>query len=341
MDTLSNSNKEALNWLLDPAEPGVRYLALRDLAQCAPDDPELIQARKVAHKHGQIAAILDAMQTKGYWVESGSGYNPKYRSTVWAIILLAQLGASASEDERIARACSYLMDHGLMPGGQFTSSGQPSGAIDCLQGNLCWALTALDFHDPRLGQAFEWMARMEVGEGVATATDRNAPLRYYAAKCGPVFRCGANLQHSCAWGASKVMLAFSLLPPADRTPIIERAINLGIDFLFSVHLTEANWPSGDNDHPSRNWWKFGFPVFYVTDLLQIAEGLVGLGCGNDPRIGGLLTLIQAKQNPSGQWNLEYDYTGKTWVDFGEKGQSSKWVTLRALRVLKKAGSTST
>lgn len=33
------------------------------------------------------------------------------------------------------------------------------------------------------------------------------------------------------------------------------------------------------------------------------------------------------------WLLEYDYTGKTWVDFGPKKQPNKWVTLRALRVL--------
>jgi hypothetical protein len=32
--------------------------------------------------------------------------------------------------------------------------------------------------------------------------------------------------------------------------------------------------------------------------------------------------------------MEYDYTGKTWVDFGPKKQPNKWVTLRALRVLK-------
>lgn len=33
------------------------------------------------------------------------------------------------------------------------------------------------------------------------------------------------------------------------------------------------------------------------------------------------------------WLLEYDFTGKTWVDFGIKKQPNKWVTLRAWRVL--------
>ncbi len=32
--------------------------------------------------------------------------------------------------------------------------------------------------------------------------------------------------------------------------------------------------------------------------------------------------------------MEYSYSGKIWVDFGQKKQPNKWVTLRAARVLK-------
>jgi hypothetical protein len=67
------------------------------------------------------------------------------------------------------------------------------------------------------------------------------------------------------------MLAFSRLPSERRTPLIETAIQQGIDFLFSVDPAKADYPSGMTGKPSSNWWKFGFPVFYVTDLLQILE----------------------------------------------------------------------
>lgn len=63
---------------------------------------------------------------------------------------------------------------------------------------------------------------------------------------------------------------------------------------------------------------------------------MSLGYGRDPRLAGLLTFIREKQNAAGQWCLEYDYAGKTWGDFGAKGQPNPWVTLRALRVLKAA-----
>jgi hypothetical protein len=71
-------------------------------------------------------------------------------------------------------------------------------------------------------------------------------------------------------------------------------------------------------------------------LLQNVEALVSLGFGEDPRLQNALDLICEKQDSQGRWALEYDYTGKTWLDFGVKKKANKWVTLRALRVLKQA-----
>ncbi len=328
---------DSLAWLLEPGDPGVRHLALRDLLDRPTDDPELASARQEAHERGPIATVLDGMAPEDYWVQPGPGYNPKYRSTVWSITLLAQLGATIEQDARIALACTYVLDHALTPGGHFSASGAPSGTIDCLQGNLCWALTALGCDDARLALAFEWMARSVTGDGVAPASDRDARVRYYAYKCGPLFACGPNNKLPCAWGAAKVMLAFGVWPAARRTPVIRAAIDQGVAFLLGVDPAEANYPSGINDKPSGNWWKFGFPVFYVTDVLQIVEALAALGYGGDPRLANALQLIRDKQDAQGRWLLEYDYTGKTWVDFGPKKQPNKWVTLRALRVLKAVG----
>ena len=327
-------NDDPLPWLLEADPPGIRYLVLRDLLDCPADDPALLAARDDAYARGAIPTILDAMEPDGYWAMPGPGYNPKYRSTVWALITLGQLGASAACDSRISRACAYVLDHALTVHGQFTASGAPSGMADCLQGNLCAALLSLGYDDPRLETALEWTARSVTGEGVAPKEARDAPLRYYAGKCGPLFACGSNNGASCAWGAVKGMLAFSLWPPERRTPLVERAIEAGAEFLLGVDPATAAYPTGYADKPSSNWWKFGFPVFYVTDILQIAEALAGLGYGGDPRLAHALGLIRDKQDARGRWPLEYDYMGKMWVDFGVKKQPNPWVTLRALRVLK-------
>jgi len=320
-----------IQWLIEAEDPGVRYLALRDLVKA--HSQEVDTARQQAYLRGQIALILDKMNKEGYWVQPGSGYYPKYTGTVWSIILLAQLGASINIDKRVATSCSYLLDHTLTRSGQFSVSNSASGTADCLQGNLCAALLDLGCEDPRLNKAFEWMARSVTGEGVAPLTNKTAAVRYYAGKCAPNFACGSNNKLPCAWGAVKVMKAFNKLPMSKRTKLINDAITTGVKFLFSADPAKADYPCGYSAKPSGNWWKFGFPVFYVADILEIAEALVGLGYGRDLRLANTLKIIREKQDKQGRWLLEYDYTGKTWTDFGEKKQPNKWVTLRALKVL--------
>lgn len=323
-------------WLLENDSPGVRYLALRDLAGLAGEDAELKSARRRAHKEGPIAEVLSHIEKAGYFVKAGPGYSPKYRSTVWSIVLLAQLGASADEDKRIAQACKYLMDHALTEGGQFTavSSASPSGTADCLQGNLCWSLMELGYDHPHLRSAYEWMARTVTGDGIAPMKEKDAPVRYYAGKCGPLFACGSNNKLPCAWGGCKVMMAFGKWNVNRRTPLIRKAIRQGAEFFLKVNPATADYPNGYAEKPSGNWWKFGFPVFYVSDILQIAEALTGLGYGNDKRLANTINLIREKQDKNGRWQLDYDYKDKTWVDFGARKKPNKWVTLRALRVLK-------
>lgn len=329
-------NADVLPWLLEPENPGVRYLALRDVVQLPAEDADLVAARAAAHQHGPIAHILDKMQPEGYWSAPGPGYSPKYRSTVWAVTLLAQLGANLKADERIFQACNYVMEYALTSEGHFSHDGTPSGTFDCLQGNLSWALIELGCRDARLYTAFEWMARSQTGEGIAPASDRHAETRYYSAKCGPNFACGANNKKPCAWGAIKVMLAFGALPSEQRTPIMQRAMQRGVDFLLGTDPAGADYPVWDDGNPSSNWWKFGFPVFYITDLLQNVEALVKLGYGADPRLANALALIRDKQDADGRWALDYDYAGKTWGNYGKKHEPNKWVTLRAVRVLQAA-----
>ncbi len=336
MNWQTQGRGDALNWLLEEEDPGVRYLALRDLVGLPPGDPELAQARRAAHTRGPIAQVLEKMLPEGYWFKPGPGYSPKYRATVWAIILLGQLGARVEEDERIRRGCSYLMANTLAPGGKFSYNGAPGGTIDCLQGNLCLALLELGYADSRLEAAFDWMARSVTGEGITPCVDAHAVDRYYAYKCGPNFACGANGKLPCAWGAVKVVLALAKLPAEQRTPQIERALRQGVEFLLGCDPATAAHPTRLGDKPSGSWWKFGFPVYYVADILQNAEALAAAGYGRDARLANALGVIRQKQDEKGRWALEYDYTG--WlVKFGQKHQPNKWVTLRALRVLKAAG----
>jgi hypothetical protein len=327
-----------LDWLLEKRDPGVRYFALRDLLGVPPDDPELAAARRATVRTPPVKAILEAMEPDGWWVKPGPGYSPKYTGTVWQVIFLGQLGADGAH-RRVRKGADYVLEHSRTSLGGFSATATQGGMIHCLQGNLGAALLELGFgDDPRLRQALDWLARSITGEGIAPNSETTAEVRYLkSANSAPGFVCSANNHLPCAWGAVPALEALRRIPSRQRSPAVRRAIDTGVAFLFSREPAVADYPMGWSSKPNGSWFKFGYPMGYVADALRIAEVLVGLGHGRDPRLRRLKDLILSKRGPDGTWPLEYSYTGKTWFDLGAKRLPNKWITLRALRALQGMG----
>jgi hypothetical protein len=331
---------DPLPWLLERGTPAVRHAALRELLDRPERDPEVVDARAAAMAADPIASILAAQHSEGYWEKPGPGYATKYRGTVWQLIFLDQLRADPA-DLRIQRACEYVLDHSVASTGGFGASGAagaaappPSAVIHCLNGNLLRAL--IDFgrlDDERVQGAIEWEARAITGDSVE---------RWYATgTCGPGFACAANEKQPCGWGAVKAMLGLARIPPHRRSPLVERAIDAGTTFLLSRDPAAADYPMGwGNTKPNGSWFRLGFPSGYVTDVLQNLEVLVELGYGTDSRLAPAIEWLRSKQDDRGRWRNEYAYNGKTWVDIEKQGLPSKWVTLRACRVLRRVDRTS-
>jgi hypothetical protein len=339
MNWTSQIKGDPVSWLLekDESNPAVRYFTLVDILSTPRDDPKVVQSRNAIMSHGPVPVILENQEPEGFWVEPGPGYYPKYRGTVWQILFLAQLGADGS-DQGIQRGCDYVLANSRSKLGGFSISGLPSGMIHCLQGNLIAALIDLGWiKDRRLQEALEWLAQSILGFRISSNGRKNVPISYLrSGNSGPGFLCSANNRLPCAWGAIKAIMAFSKVPEADRSEQINEALKVGVEFLFSRNPAQADYPMGYASKPNRSWFKFGYPIAYVTDVLQNLEVLTSLDCGADERLVPALELLLSKQNQHGRWTLDYTYNGKTWIDIEEKGKPSKWVTYRALKVLTRA-----
>jgi len=323
---------DPLPWLLDEATPAVRHLALRRLLRRPEEDPEVRAARAAAMRTDPIAAMLAAQDPAGWWGRPGSGYGPKYASTVWTLVFLDQLGADGA-DPRIGKACAYLLDHTQTASGGFgaIASGEsrpaPSTVVHCLNGNLLRALIGFGWlDDDRVARSIEWQAAAITGDG---------EIRFYKSSLpGPGFRCGANDGLPCAWGATKAVLALARIPPDRRAANVQRALDAGVEFLLSRDPAVADYPMGyGNARPNGSWFKLGFPSGYVTDVLQVLEALCEAGAAGDPRLERAVAWLLSQQDERGRWANRYAYAGKMIVDIDEPGRPSKWVTLRACRVL--------
>ncbi len=350
-------------WLLesDKTQPAIRYYALRDILGRDENDRDVRAAKAAIMTSGPVPVVLAAQHPEGYW-----GKPPRYTGTMPAIVFMAQLGADAA-DPHIRRGCEILLSRyvdgdGRLLGG-LSLKGMPVSGFNCTAGSMGAAL--IDFGwltDQRLQAALEWLARTIAGEGVADAPDRGAYARHdKSVDSSPPFACSRrNANLPCAWGAIKAMIALGKVPPAQRTRTMREAVKRGVDFLLSHDPAVADYPFGRGNKPSSTWFKFYYPLGSEADVLQNLEVLAALGQAQNPRLANALDLVISKQNQQGRWALERTYkqladtqekkvfywyqnslrlyiTSKELADIQEKkGQPSKWVTLRALRVLKAA-----
>jgi hypothetical protein len=325
---------DPLPWLLEPADPAVRYAALTELLDVPADDPEAAAARAAINSSRPVKAILEAQAPEGYWVMPGPGYTPKYRGTVWQVIFLDQMGADPA-DARVRAGCEYVLAHtqtangGFGCAGGFRATSLPnSSPLHCLHGNLLRAMLGFGYTgDERVQRAIEWQARAVTGDGFADYT----PSR----TSGPGFGCGINGGLPCAWGAVKALRALARVPAAARTAQVKKASRMGTALLLSRDPAAADYPAAGG-RVSPLWFKLGFPSGYVADALQVLEVLAELGHGRDRRLRPAVAWVLSKQDGQGRWKNQNSYRRKLWEDVEAKRAASKWVTLRALRVVKAA-----
>jgi hypothetical protein len=83
-----------------------------------------------------------------------------------------------------------------------------------------------------------------------------------------------------------------------------------------------------------DWTRFAFPTWWHYDVLRGLDYLRRAGVAPDERAAEAIDLVAAKRNTDGRWLLETQYPGKMPIETDEgEGRPSRWITLRALRVL--------
>ncbi len=324
-----------LAWLLEPDNPSVRYFTLVDLLDRPSDDPAVLEARDRIADSGPVPKILQDQRSGGYWDKPEDFYvRAKYRGTVWQIIALAELGADG-RDPRVRAAADFILDrsqhpesggfafHGLGPG----AGGDPRDVIPCLTGNMVWSLVRFGYvDDPRVLRGLEWIARYQRFDDGGGAVPAGWPYDAHE-------RCWG--RHTCHMGVVKALKALAEARP-EHLPVGARsarasAVARGADYLLRHHVYKRSHDLGQVS--KAEWLRFGFPRMWDTDVLEILGILTRLGY-RDERMGEAVDLLRAKRDEQARWKLERSYNGRARVRIESLGQSSKWVTLHALTVLR-------
>jgi hypothetical protein len=320
------------DWLLEENNPSVRYFTLTNIVDKPADSREAMDARREIMKTGVVPNILAKQEDGGYWGVPENFYeHSKYKGTVWQLIVLAELGADGN-DERIHKACEFILENSQdRVSGGFSIYGNPGNGgnqdmvIPCLTGNMVFSLIRLGYlEDSRLQKGIDWITTCQRFDDRIDKPPKGWPYDITLGCWG---------RHTCSMGAIKALKALAEIPEQARSPEVKDTLIQGAEYFLQHHVYKRSHNLEKVCKPS--WLKFGFPLMYQTDALEILAVLTKLGY-YDPRMQEAIDLLLSKQDNQGRWTLETTFNGRFQVNIEAKEKPSKWITLNALRVLRAA-----
>ncbi len=318
-------------WLLEEENPSVRYFTLTQLLGKPRTDKEVKKAKSSIMKEGLVPKILAKQNSDGSWETPASFYTAKYKGTSWQLIILAELGADPA-DERVKRACEFILANSQhhesggfsMARYEKTGGGRESGVIPCLTGNMVYSLIKLGYlDDPRVQSGIE---SINTYQRFDDADGAGAPKGWPYDKFVNCFG-----KHTCHMGAAKALKALAEIPANKRDSKTEATIKVGAEYFLKHHIYKQSHNPSKVSKPG--WLRFGFPLMYQDDALEVLGILTSLGY-RDERMQEAVDLVISKQDDLGRWKLENTLNGRFQTNIERKSEDSKWVTLNALKALK-------
>ena len=80
--------------------------------------------------------------------------------------------------------------------------------------------------------------------------------------------------------------------------------------------------------------QLAFPPRHEYDVLRALEHFRSVGAEPDERMREAIDLVRSKQRDDGTWPLDVKHGGDAVNDYGRVGEPNRWITLKALRVLR-------
>jgi hypothetical protein len=315
---------KVIQWLMGADQPVARYHTLVDLLGRAKDDPDVRSARSRIARVGWAKDQLSGQGPKGFWEAREPKdvkewidflYFPTFHATNWRALVLSDFGLDAS-DPRIKKIAELIFEYKLRRGSPFNFFYEEA----CISANTARMMTRFGYADDlRVRKLYDWLLEDQREDGG--------------------WNCSQDTPGTLdVW---EPLAAFAALPKSKRSPKMERAIAAGAEFYLQRRLFKEG-------RPYAPWLRLHYPNHYFYDILVGLDVLTQLGFGADRRLQPAVKLLKEKRRGDGTWLMDRSHPdvgpGITIHPDPKKikplvveqpGKPSKWITLKALRVLKR------
>jgi hypothetical protein len=304
-------------WLLD-SDPSIRWQVMRDLI--AEPDATVARERSRVAAEGWGVRLLDLQGSDGHW--GGAAFVPHaWISTQDTLQLLRDLGADPKSD-RVRRAIRQVRERCTW-GEEFGDSPFFEGEVEpCINGRV-----------------------LAIGAYFGEARDRLVDRLLQEQLSDGGWNCDAPRSQRSSFHTTICVLEGLLEYERAKgsVPDVTGARLRGQEYLLERRLFRSR-STGQIINLDRKlrrpaaWTECSFPTRWHYDILWGLDYLRKAGFAPDERITEAVDLVAKKRDGHGRWPLENPHPGPVHFEMeGGAGEPSRWITLRALRVLRWAG----
>ncbi|MGE6783973.1 squalene cyclase [Ensifer adhaerens] len=314
-------NDPVIEWLL-ASDPAIRWQVLRDLL----DAPEPIwrAERAKVETEGWGARLLSHQDADGQWAGGAfipAGFDPhewSERGQPWTATCFS---------------LSQLREFGLDP-----SSERARETVERVGGNSRWDEGGQPYWQ---GEVEECINGRTVADGAYFGVEVSAIVERLIGEVQAdggwnCERANGSLRSSFASTINVLEGLLEFERATGGTPQSVAARAAGEDYLLKRHLFRRLSTGEPADkrflclcHPSR--WHYD--ILRALDYFR-AAGLLS-GVAPDPRLSEAIGHLRLKRLENGTWPLDWRPAGRVWFDLDDGVDvPSRWVTLKAMRVLK-------
>ena len=312
---------DLIQWLLESGEPWARYRSLVDLLDRQEDAPEVAEARQEMLADERIKNLLSALRDEEVGIPAICGEKAvthlKSDTFYWVFCFLAEIGFT-KDDLGLDQMVDFLFEM-QTPDDYFASVRKGDKPI-CLAAVLCYSLARLGYWDDPRGKAcYEHLLGLRASDG-----------GWHCAFMQRKWKKLRGSPHTCALANLDGLRALSVAPElqGQAEPIID---------LLLRHWEERGGPYRPYGFGiGTKFRKLRYPPT-PYDILAFADALsrfpyaVGM-----PAFQEVVGEVAAKQDDEGRFYAESISRAWSAFDFGQKKTPSPWITLLALRVIKRA-----
>jgi hypothetical protein len=291
-----------IGWLLD-ADPAIRWQVMRDLTD-APAEEVAAERARVANE-GWGAHLLALQDVDGRWPRADT--DPEW-SAFLHLQLLLDLGLDPASDQA-RRAVGLVRDNltwhwwGDKP--FFEGEVEP-----CINGRV---VTLGAYFDQEVQGLVDRLLGEQMEDGGWNCEAENGSVRgsFHTTIC--VLE--GLVEHDRATGGR---------------PEVRAAIMRAQEYLLARRLFHR---LSTGEVIDWAFAQFGFPTCYHYDVLRALDHMRVAGVVPSERMADAIALVESKRDADGRWPLEHVHEDNVVIPMEELGMPSRWVTLRALRVL--------